>query len=157
MSILSKTPQKKGGLRWKFLQWSIEEFPRTQQDIWDVDSVVSCPQLGPPNSSGLYITSPSLWWRKRVRLTHHRCKAAYPVTRVYRGSVRLQQKQEKAAVIQGHSHWLCVHLWVPVQGCWAFGHLLSPKSANSFEWIPQSFEALYLFFPPGIALLLHFW
>lgn len=108
-------------------------------------------------SSWLCITSPSHWWRKRVRLTHHRCKAAYLVTKVYRGSVGLQQKQEKVAAIQGHSHWLCVHLRVPVQGCWAFGHLLSPKSANSFEWIPLSFEVLYLFFPTGITLLLHVW
>lgn len=147
---------KKMGQRWKFLQWSIEEVPRTQQDKWDVDSAVSCPPLDPSNSSGFYITSPSLWWRKRVRLTHRRCKAAYPVTRVYRGSVGLQQKQEKVAVIQRHSHWLCVHFWVLIQGCWAFGHL-SRKSANSFEWIPQSFEALCLFLPIGIALLLHFW
>lgn len=31
-------------------------------------------------------------------------RAAYPVTRVYRDSVGLQQKEEKAAVVQGHSH-----------------------------------------------------
>lgn len=159
MSILSEAPlkKKKTGLRWKFLQWSLRKSSRTQQDKLEVDSAVSYPQLDPPNFSELYITSPSLWWRKRVRLTHHRCKAAYPVTRVYWGSVGIQQKQEKVAVIRGYSHWLCVYLWVLLQGFWASGHLLSPKSANSFEWIPQSFEALCLVFLTGIALLLYFW
>lgn len=153
MNILSEVSSKNGP-EMEIHTTIYEEVPRTQQDKWDVDSAVSYPHLDPPNSSGLYIASPSLW-RKRVRLTHHRRKAAYPVTS--RGGVGLQQRQEKVAVIQGHSHWLCGHLWVPVQGCWAFGHLPSPKSANSSEWIPQSFEALHFFFPTGIALLLHFW
>lgn len=61
MNILSEAPPQIMGLRWKLLQWSIEEVPRTQQDKWDVDSAVSYPQPDPPKILlTLYYISQSL-------------------------------------------------------------------------------------------------